>query len=260
MNILDAIVAQKQAEAARWPPGPVTAAAIRAARPAPRDFLAALLQPPRGAPALIAEIKKASPSAGVICPDFDPVRIARQYQAGGASCLSVLTDERFFQGSLDHLRQVRAAVQLPLLRKDFIIDERQILEAAENGADAILLIVRILTEGQLARFHSLAAQGGLSALVETHDERELERALAVGATLLGINNRNLDTFVVDLGVTERLAPAAPGRFIVAESGIHGRADVERVQRAGARAVLVGESLMREPGGIAARMAQLIGVK
>ena len=120
--------------------------------------------------ALIAEVKKASPSAGVICPDFDPVRIARAYEAGGASCLSVLTDEKFFQGSLDDLRQVRAAVKLPLLRKDFIIDDRQILESAENGADAILLIARILTDAQLEHFHSLAAEAGLAALVEVHDE------------------------------------------------------------------------------------------
>lgn len=260
MNILDKIVAHKRSEAARLPARQVTAATIRAARAAPRDFLAALLHPPRGAPALIAEIKKASPSAGVICVDFDPVRIAREYAAGGASCLSVLTDEQFFQGSLEHLRKVRGAVNLPLLRKDFIIDERQILEAAENGADAILLIVRILTDAQLAHFHTLAVQGGLAALVETHDEREWQRALAAGASLIGINNRNLDTFAVDLAVTERLAVGAPGRFIVAESGIRGRADVERVQRAGARAILVGESLMRDPGGIAARMAQLLGVK
>jgi indole-3-glycerol phosphate synthase len=260
MNILDKIVAQKRSETARLPARRVTADVIRAARAAPRDFLGALLRPPRGAPALIAEIKKASPSAGVLCPNFDPVRLAREYEAGGASCLSVLTDELFFQGSLDHLRQVRGAVKLPLLRKDFIIDERQILEAAENGADAILLIVRILTDGQLAHFHSLAVQAGLAALVETHDERELERALAVGAKLIGVNNRNLDTFVVDLGVTERLAPGAPGRFIVAESGLKTRADVERVQRAGAKAILVGESLLRDPGAIAARIGELAGVK
>jgi indole-3-glycerol phosphate synthase len=258
MHILDKIVAQKQGEIARLPARPVTAAALQAARAAPRDFLAALQRPPRPAPALIAEIKKASPSAGVICPDFDPVRIARQYETAGASCLSVLTDEHFFQGSLDHLRQVRAAVQIPLLRKDFIIDERQLLEAAENGADAVLLIVRILTGAQLAHLHGLARSGGLAVLVETHDASELERALAVGADLIGINNRNLDTFVVDLAVTDRLAAAAPGRFIVAESGIHSRADVERVQRAGARAILVGESLMRDPGLIPAKIGQFLG--
>jgi indole-3-glycerol phosphate synthase len=260
MHILDKIVAQKRKEVARLPAGLVTAEAIRAARPRPRDFLAALWRPPRGAPALIAEIKKASPSAGVICADFDPVRIAREYEAGGASCLSVLTDEAFFQGSLEDLRKAREAVKIPLLRKDFIIDERQILQAAENGADAILLIVRILSDAQLGHLYRLAMEGGLGALVETHDERELARALAVGANLIGINNRNLDTFVVDLAVTERLAAGLSDKLVVAESGLHTRADVERVQRAGAKAILVGESLMREPGGIAAKIAQLLGVK
>ena len=155
--------------------------------------------------ALIAEVKKASPSAGVICKDFDPVRIAKEYEAAGASCLSVLTDEKFFQGSLDYLRQIRAAVKLPLLRKDFIIDERQILEAIEWGADAILLIVAILDDARLKRFHSLATEAGLAALVEVHDETELDRALAAGASLIGVNNRDLKTFKVDLATTERLA-------------------------------------------------------
>ena len=153
--------------------------------------------------ALIAEVKKASPSAGVICQDFDPVRIAKEYEAAGASCLSVLTDEKFFQGSLDYLRQIRAAVKLPLLRKDFIIDERQILEAIEWGADAILLIVAILDDARLQRFHELATEAGLAALVEVHDEAELERALAAGANLIGVNNRNLKTFKVDLATTEQ---------------------------------------------------------
>jgi indole-3-glycerol phosphate synthase len=260
VHILDKIVAQKRKEIAQLPAAKVTAEAIRAARPAPSDFFAALRQPPRGRPALIAEVKKASPSAGVICADFDPVRIAREYEAAGASCLSVLTDEQFFRGSLEHLRAARDVVKIPLLRKDFIIDERQILEAAENGADAILLIARILTDAQLARFHRLAIEGGLTALVETHDEREVDRALGVDANLIGINNRNLDTFVVDLAVTERLAARAPGKFIVSESGIHTRADVERVRRAGAKAILVGESLMRDQGGIAARIAELMGGK
>jgi indole-3-glycerol phosphate synthase len=258
MHILDKIVAQKKREISRWPARRITPAAIRAARPAPLDFLAALQRPARGAIALVAEVKKASPSAGLICPDFDPVRIAREYQTAGASCLSVLTDEPFFQGSLDHLRQVRQAVHLPLLRKDFIIDERQILQSAEHGADAILLIVRILTDAQLRHFHRLALEAGLAALVEIHDQAELERALASGADLIGVNNRDLDSLVVDLGVTERLAPAAKGRFVVAESGLHSRADVQRVQRAGARAILVGESLMRDTGGIRAKIAQLLG--
>jgi indole-3-glycerol phosphate synthase len=260
MHILDKIVAQKRKEVAHLPTGPVSAEAIRAARPTPRGFLAALQRTPHGTPALIAEIKRASPSAGVICADFDPVRIARAYEAGGASCLSVLTDGSFFQGSLEDLRKVREAVKVPLLRKDFIIDERQILQAAENGADAILLIVRILSDAQLGHFYNLAMEGGLAALVETHDERELERALAIGSNLIGINNRNLDTFVVDLAVTERLAAGLSDKFVVAESGLHTRADVQRVQRAGAKAILVGESLMRNPAGIAAKMAELVGVK
>ena len=141
----------------------------------------------------------------MICQDFDPVRIAKEYEAAGASCLSVLTDEKFFQGSLDYLRQIRAAVKLPLLRKDFIIDERQILEAIEWGADAILLIVAILSDEQLKKFHSLATEAGLAVLVEVHDEAELERAMKMGATLIGVNNRNLKTFKVDLATTERLA-------------------------------------------------------
>jgi indole-3-glycerol phosphate synthase len=257
MNILDRIVAQKRLEVARLPDRPVTPAAIRQARREPRDFMAALRHPRRGPAALIAEVKKASPSAGVICTHFDPVRIAREYEAAGATCLSVLTDENFFQGSLDDLRRIRSAVALPLLRKDFIIDERQILESAENGADAVLLIVRILTGEQLGRFHSLSVQAGLAALVEVHDELELERAMAVDAALIGINNRNLDNFTVDLETTARLAAKVEGKFIVAESGLRTSADVQRVRRAGAGAILVGESLLRPPGGIAAKIDQLL---
>jgi indole-3-glycerol phosphate synthase len=200
---------------------------------------------------------------GVICPNFDPVRIARDYEAAGASCLSVLTDEKFFQGSLEYLKQIRAAVGLPLLRKDFIIDARQILQAVEWGADAILLIAAILTDAQLKEFHTLATSAGLAALVEVHDEVELDRVLAAGAQLIGVNNRNLKTFQVDLATTERLAvrlQAAPGgkdKILVAESGLHTRADVERVQRAGARAVLIGESLVKQ-GDIGAKVRELLG--
>ena len=212
--------------------------------------------------ALIAEVKKASPSAGVICADFDPVRIARQYEAAGADCLSVLTDEKFFQGSLEYLKQIRASVKLPLLRKDFIIDERQILEAVEWGADAILLIVAILSDAQLKHFHTLATQAGLAALVEVHDEAELERALAAGARLIGVNNRDLKIFKVDLGTTERLAAKlrnAPGgveKLLVAESGIHTRDDVQRLANCGAQAILVGESLMKH-SDIQAKVAELL---
>ena len=220
--------------------------------------------------ALIAEVKKASPSAGLIRPDFDPVRIACEYEAAGANCLSVLTDEKFFQGSLEHLRQVRSAVKLPLLRKDFIIDERQVLEAAEWGADAILLIVAILGGAELGRLLALAAGAGLAALVEVHDEPELDRALAAGATLIGVNNRDLKTFKVDLATTERLAArlvcsspggprsSRPAPLLVAESGIHTRGDVERLARCGARAILVGESLMRQPD-IGAKVRELMGI-
>jgi indole-3-glycerol phosphate synthase len=211
----------------------------------------------------------------VICKDFDPVRIAREYEAAGASCLSVLTDGKFFQGSLDDLRRIRAAVKLPLLRKDFIIDERQILEAIEWGADAILLIVAILDDFRLRRFHALATEAGLAVMVEVHDPAELDRALAAEATLVGVNNRDLKSFKVDLATTERLAARlvegrgsrAEGRgadggqrsiLLVAESGIHTRGDVERLARCGAGAILVGESLMKG-GDIRRKVAELIGL-
>src|SRR5688572_14539567 len=208
MNILDTIVEQKKLEVAKLPERLIAAGDLRDAmleHGERRDFLAALRKPRAGDVALIAEVKKASPSKGVICENFDPVRIAKEYEAAGASCLSVLTDEKFFQGSLDYLREIRAAVKLPLLRKDFIIDERQILEAIEWGADAILLIVAILDDERLRRFHALAMEAGLTALVEVHDEEELDRALAAKAQLIGVNNRNLKTFKVDLATTEQLA-------------------------------------------------------
>ena len=266
MTILDTIVEQKQREVAQLPERRIASGDLRDAmleRGEQRDFLAALRKPRAGDIALIAEVKKASPSAGVICQDFDPIRIAKEYEAAGASCLSVLTDELFFQGSLDYLRQIRAAVKLPLLRKDFIIDERQILEAVEWGADAILLIVAILDDTRLRQFHGLATEAGLAVLVEVHDEAELDRALAAGAILIGVNNRDLKSFKADLATTERLAAklfSSPAThhspLLVAESGIHTRADVERLQRAGAAAILVGESLMRS-GSIATKAHELI---
>lgn len=264
-NILETIVEQKEREVAALPRRTVTVASLKKAltkRGDHRGFNYALRHPRRGSVALIAEVKKASPSAGVIRPDFDPVAIAKQYEAAGASCLSVLTDEQFFQGKLEYLKQIRAAVKLPLLRKDFIIDARQIMEAVEWGADAILLIVAILSDAQLQRFHELATEAGLAALVEVHDEEELERALAIDARLIGVNNRNLKNFKVDLATTETLSAkviAARGMddvVLVAESGIHTRADVDRLARAGASAILVGESLMR--GDIATKAAELIG--
>ena len=279
MSILDTIVEQKKLEVAKLPSRLIAAGDLRDAlleRGERRDFVAALQHPRHGDIALIAEVKKASPSAGVICRDFDPVRIAKEYEAAGASCLSVLTDQKFFQGSLDYLRQIRAAVKLPLLRKDFMIDERQILEAIEWGADAILLIVAILDDTQLQRFHALATEAGLAALVEVHDEAELERALAAGANLIGVNNRNLKNFNVDLATTEKLAAQLFRRTgvspvskikngdrqdacptLVAESGIHTRADMERLKKCGAGAILVGESLMRG-GDIQSKVRELIG--
>jgi indole-3-glycerol phosphate synthase len=265
-TILDQIVAQKRREVARLPLENITVARLRAAleaRGGARDFAGALRQPRRGSVALIAEVKKASPSAGVICPDFDPVRVARAYEAAGTSCLSVLTDEAFFQGSLEYLKAIRSAVSLPLLRKDFIIDARQILEAVEWGADAILLIVAILDDARLREFHALACGAGLSVLVEVHDEAELDRALAAGARLIGVNNRDLRVFKTDLATTERLAlklratPEGRAALLVAESGIQTRADVARLERATAQAILVGESLMREQD-MAAKVRTLLG--
>ncbi|HXC98158.1 MAG TPA: indole-3-glycerol phosphate synthase TrpC, partial [Verrucomicrobiae bacterium] len=215
--------------------------------------------------AVIAEVKKASPSAGIIAADFNPLSQAREYARGGAHALSVLTDEKYFHGHLSYLKQIREQVDLPLLRKDFIIDERQILEAVEWGADAILLIVAILSYRQLKHFHALAMEAGLAALVEVHDEAELEHALMVGARVIGVNNRDLKTFKVDLGTTERLAAkmrAARGgveKLLVAESGIHTRADVERLERCNAQAILVGESLMRHKD-VGAKVAELMGTK
>jgi indole-3-glycerol phosphate synthase len=277
MNILDKIVEEKKREIAKLPARIIAAGDLRDAmleHGERRDFIAALKSRGRQGDgqkksepthvgcydsiALIAEVKKASPSAGVICKDFDPVRIAKEYEAAGASCLSVLTDEKFFQGSLDYLRQIREAVKLPLLRKDFIIDERQILEAIEWGADAILLIVSILSDEQLNKFHALATDAGLAVLVEVHDESELQRALKISPPLIGVNNRDLKTFKVDLATTEKLAAKLDReKILVAESGIHTRADVERLKKCGARAILVGESLLRD-GNISSKIKELIG--
>ena len=265
MSVLDTIVEQKRKEVARIPSRSISPAELQKAMKArgdARGFLAALRGTKTGSVGLIAELKKASPSAGVICPDFEPVRIAKEYEAAGANCLSVLTDEKFFQGSLSYLKQIRQAVKLPLLRKDFIIDERQILEAIEWGADAILLIVAILPDADLKHFHSLAKAAGLDVLVEVHDEAELERALALEAELIGVNNRDLKTFKVDLGTTERLAKRALANsdsppLLVAESGIHTRADVERLARCGAKGILVGESLMRG-SDIGSKVRALLG--
>lgn len=207
-----------------------------------RPFAPALV---RDAPAIIGEIKKASPSKGVMADSFDPASIAGMYQRGGAAALSVLTDAEHFQGSLAHLRQARQAVSLPVLRKDFTIDEYHVIEAAAHGADAILLIAAILNTGQLRRFRELAAEYEMAALVEVHDREELELAADSGAEVIGVNNRNLRTFEVNLEIALRLAENIPANTIrVAESGIRSAADVNRLAAAGYQAFLVGEHLMR----------------
>jgi indole-3-glycerol phosphate synthase len=205
-----------------------------------RDFAAAI----SAGPAIISEIKKASPSKGVMAPDFDPACIARAYERGGAAALSVLTDREFFQGSLADLESARGACGLPALRKDFTIDPIQILEAAAYGADAILLIAAILSDSEMASFRKAAGDLGLAALVEVHDEIELERAIASGAKIIGVNNRDLRTFDVRLETSLRLAGRIPvGVLRVSESGIHSRADIALLRGAGYDAFLIGESLM-----------------
>ena len=231
--------------------------------PAPRDFVAALRSACRK-PAVIAEVKKASPSKGVIREDFDPVAIAQGYAAGGASCLSVLTDKPFFQGGFEVLVQVRQVVDLPLLCKDFILSPYQLYQARAAGADAALLIAAILTDVDMAYLLKVARSLGLAVLVEVHDAAELERVLALdGVQLIGINNRNLASFETDLATTEQLTARygeqirAKGCLLVSESGLFSRDDLDRVQSAGADAVLVGESLMRQQD-VTAALECLIG--
>ncbi|MGG1515132.1 indole-3-glycerol phosphate synthase TrpC [Paenibacillus oryzisoli] len=196
---------------------------------------------------LIAEVKKASPSKGLIRPDFEPVELAKSYAEAGTDCISVLTDVDYFQGSNAYLQAVRQAVRVPLLRKDFTIDPKQIYEARLLGADAILLIAAILTTAQMKDFLKLAQDLGMDALVEVHDREELERALELNTTFIGINNRNLKTFVTDLATTEELIQLIPaGVTVVSESGISSVEDLAFVQKAGAKAVLIGEHFMRQP--------------
>jgi indole-3-glycerol phosphate synthase len=257
-TILDQIVAAKRVEIdrARSSTPLSELKALLADAPPVRDFFAPLTA---GKPIkLIAEVKKASPSKGVIRADFDPVAIAQTYEAHGASCLSVLTDEQYFQGSLEYLRQVRRAVAIPVLRKDFVLDSYQLVEARVAGADAVLLIAECLDDCNLRKLHNEALELGMTPLVEFYEPANLDRVLATGATLIGINNRDLRTFQVDLGHTIRLRERVPlDCVLVAESGIHTRADVVRLESAGVEAMLVGESLMRE-ADIGAAVDRLLG--
>jgi indole-3-glycerol phosphate synthase len=258
-TILERIVASKRRELdearARVPAADLERRLAGA--PPVRDFRAALEVP--GGVQVIAEVKKASPSAGLLRADFDPVAIARTYDRHGAACLSVLTDEPFFQGRLAYLSAIRAAVDRPLLRKDFLLDRYQLLEARCAGADAVLLIAEILDDEALPRLHREAAELGLQALVELYDAENLPRVLDAGARLVGINNRNLRTFVTRLEHTLELAAHLPADCcLVSESGIRTRQDVVRLQEAGVRAILVGETLMRAPD-IGAKLDELRGV-
>ncbi len=242
-DILARIVAKKKEEVAgaarhleRWKREAETHSGER------RSFRAALSA---RAPAIIAEAKKASPSKGVLSHDFDPVRLARAYENGGAAALSVLTDASFFQGSLAYLQQARAAVKLPVLRKDFTIVPEQITEAAAHGADAILLIAAILGERELRDFREAAARYGMAALVEVHNRRELDAAIGAGSDIIGVNNRDLSTFEVTLETSLRLAGhMPPGALMVSESGIHDARDIATLRAAGYTAFLVGERLMQ----------------
>lgn len=229
-----------------------------ASAPKPRNFLGALqAKYPMG---LIAEIKKASPSAGLIRADFDPVQIAQIYEDNGAACISVLTDEHFFQGHLSFLEQVRAGVSIPVLRKDFIIDPYQVWEARASGADCILLIAECLDDESLHSLYQLSAELGMQSLVEVYDPENVERVLNLHPPMIGVNNRDLRSFVTDLQHTVRLRQTIPGDvLVIGESGIHSNADVQMLQAAGVHGILVGESLMRSPD-IAARVRDLLGAK
>lgn len=258
---LTEICATKAVEvAARKPLASLADLDARAAtQTAPRGFEAALRRHAATGFALIAEIKKASPSKGLIRADFDPPAHARAYQAGGAACLSILTDAPYFQGHEDYLIAARAACDLPAIRKDFMIDPWQVAEARSIGADAILIIVAALEDAQMAEIEAAAIERGMDVLVEVHNEAEMERAARLKSRLIGVNNRDLKRFVTDIATTERLAPLAPeGTLLVAESGINVHADLTRLAGCGARTFLVGESLMRQADVEAATRALLHG--
>lgn len=267
-TILDKIIQTKRDEVvtkrSATPIQDVKAAALDT--PRPRNFFSAVTQPPKKRPVnLIAEVKKASPSAGIIRADFDPVAIARAYESAGANALSVLTDEKYFQGHLSYLQAVRKEVQLPVLRKDFIVDEYQVYESRAAGADAILLIAECLETSQLIDYQILATELNLTCLIEVHDMENLirvrDRVVGFphrGYSLIGINNRDLRTFITSMGTTLRLAELVENReVLVSESGINTRDEVDRLAQAGVRAILVGESLMRSPD-IAQKVIELLG--
>jgi indole-3-glycerol phosphate synthase len=258
-DTLSKIIAYKQVEVAKRKAIQSLAdlEALIAAQSPTRGFANALVEAVKTRPALIAEIKKASPSKGLIRADFDPPALARAYSEGGAACLSILTDAPSFQGHEDFLVAARDACSLPCLRKDFIVDVWQIAECRAYGADAVLVIMASSDDALAADLVAAAKHYGMDALIETHDEVEVERALRLDATMIGVNNRNLKTFVTDLGTTARLAPMIPSdRLLVAESGINSTADIAALKEAGAQAFLVGESLMRQHDVTAATLKLL----
>ena len=259
MNKLDEICATKRIEVAERKALATIDDLDAAARDqtAPRGFHAALTRKAQDGYALIAEIKKASPSKGLIRTDFRPAEHAVAYEQGGAACLSVLTDAPYFQGHEDYLADARRACLLPVLRKDFMVDPWQVAEARAIGADAILIIVAALDDGLMGEIEAAAIERGMDVLVEVHDEAEMARASRLRSRLMGVNNRDLKTFRTDLATTERLAPLAPeGSLLVGESGINSHADCERLARSGVRTFLVGESLMRQDDVAAATRALL----